>query len=223
MARRKKVLQEIALDSDEENPSKTTVDTSTTEVPQPVEQQAPPPPPPPPAPVQQPTVIEQPVAPIKKKSRKALAPAAVDQRREALRKANEAKLRKKIERELAEKERRRNEEEHRMELKVKQMVEEQLRRYQSASYVPTQQSMSRRAKVKVPYKKPPPIPSMVDDDDEDEDDYQIVQDSVNEYGEDDEEMEAEQPPASYGRARVPPTAGATQSYQQRLFSQIFGK
>lgn len=206
MARRKKVLQEIALESDDESATVPPADQPTIEpteivTQQPVQELPLPTPPPPPA---------QP-----KRQRKPAAPSVQEQRRESLRKANEAKLRKKIEKEIADKERRRQDDERRMEQKVQQMVEMQLRRMQAASYAPPQPSLSRRAIAK---NQPTLRPTKIHDEYEMED-YDLVPETELSDVEDEEDLPPP-PPVSAARARVQPDP---QSYQNRLFSQIFGK
>ena len=245
MVRRKKVLQEISLDSDggeggEEQQQQqqqqqqqpppvvaeaATVDSSPAEQPQQPQQEVPS------VPV---TVDEQPPSRKRARSRtpaKVTPPSLNDKRRDALRKANEAKLRKKIEREIAEKERKRIEEERRMELKVQQMVQEQLKKFQAATYTPQRPAMSRRAIVKAPFQSPHKTVGHLhpakhfenshDDDDDDEEEDAVYDDDeyADDGGDDDDDDVVEQNIASRTLAKQP----SLPDHQQRLFSQIFGK
>ena len=236
MARRKKVLQEIAIDSDNEqtptvptppvdsvaesieqppappvaeSPTTTTTTTTTTTVAEPVA----------------PSVKEIPVQPIVKSQRKKSVATLVvqDQRREALRKANEAKLRKKIEKEIADKERKRQEEERRMEQRVQELVNQQLRRFQQATYAPPQRPLSRRAIVGGSSRR-----RVNDNEDMYEEDYQMIPEPVtaisDEYYDDeegDDEIETPMPESTISRARAP--LKEVNTYQQKIYSQIFGK
>jgi hypothetical protein len=240
MGRRKKVLQEIALDSDNEQPPSTSEKPVAVEPPAPIPEPLPEPvmsktvdqPPPIIEPEKAPVTVSapEPTAPAQRKSVRKRAAATsstttkntlTEQRRESLRKANEARLRKKIEKEIAEKERARQEAERRMEQKVQKMVEEQMKRYQSVSYAPPKKPLSRRAIVKSTLR---PAVQHYKEDYMDEDGEEDVDGSEQEEDDDDddEDYEVLEEHESVNQ-RKSVVNNQPQTYQQRLFSQIFGK
>ena len=110
-------------------------------------------------------------APKRKASKVLETQSSVDARMEALRRANEARMRKKIEREIEERRRKEEEQERRLEEKVKRLVELQIRNQGYASYSgnPIPPS-SRRHRASGPGPKPSPYRREQDQADESYDD-----------------------------------------------------